>query len=93
MNRRFTANQALRERILAPSIPGHFVLDMLAGFEARGGDINRLIAPYELTEQLLQTTGVSVSIADYTQLWRHGRDTLEDESLGFLDSALAPGDF
>lgn len=77
-----------QERVVAPSIPGRFVLDMLAGYRHRGGDLEALLAPRNLTPGRLQIEGFRVSVSTYVALLEAVATALQDEALGFLETPL-----
>lgn len=78
----------LTERVLSPSIPGRFVLDMLEGFRCRGGDVDALLRLHSLSSERLLIEGYRVSVNTYATLLNAVAEQLQDEALGFLESPL-----
>ncbi|GAA5317200.1 MAG: AraC family transcriptional regulator [Candidatus Pelagadaptatus aseana] len=80
--------QPFADKLLLPTIPVGFLDDVIQAPRYRGIDITTILSEQGLTEALLKTSGMRVSVEKYSHVLRALRDATDDAFLGFLSRPI-----
>ena len=81
------------ERLIKPTIPAQYILELLDGARFKGMDVNVLLRKAGVNPEILKNTRARFSIQIYYHIMRTVRDVLQDEFLGFLQKKTPPKAF